>query len=61
MARLNYCATPLQRCNLSPANLLQGHKNKNTDVSQPKSAFIPQWTHAWQLKELHSAWPIALG
>ena len=52
MALLSYHATPLQWCNLSPAELLQGSKIR-TDVPQPKSSFIPRWTHTQQLKELH--------
>jgi len=57
MALLSYRATPLQWCNLSP---LQGHKIR-TDVPQPKSAFIPQWTHTQQLKELHDKYKSSQG
>jgi len=52
MALLSYRATPMQWCSLSPAELLQGRKIR-TDVPQPKSSFIPQWTHTQQLKQLH--------
>ena len=52
MALLSYRATPLQWCNLSPAELLQGRKIR-TDLPQSKSSLIPQWTHTQHLKELH--------
>ena len=52
MALLSYHATPTQWCNLSPAELLQGRRIR-ADVPQPKSSFIPQWTHTEQLKEFH--------
>ncbi|XP_065891689.1 uncharacterized protein [Dysidea avara] len=49
MALLSYHATPLQWCNLSPAELLQGRQIR-TDLPQPK----PQWNHTQHLNELHS-------
>jgi len=52
MALLSYRATPMQWCNLSPAELLQGCRIR-TDTPQPKSSFISQWTHTQQLKKLH--------
>ena len=52
LALLSYRATPMQWCNLSPAELLQGRRIR-TDVPQPKSSFIPQWAHTQHLKELH--------
>ena len=42
----------MQWCNLSPAKILQRHTIR-TDVPQPKSSFISQWTHTQQLKKLH--------
>ena len=52
LAPLSYRAMPMQWCNLSPAELLQGRKIR-TDVPQPKSSFIPQWAHTRHLKGLH--------
>ena len=52
MALLSYRATPLAWCGLSPAELLLGCKIR-TDVPQPKSSYIPKWTHTQNLKELH--------
>ena len=52
MALLSYCATPLEWCGLTPAELLTGHKIRK-DLPQPKSNYIPTWTHEQNLKELH--------
>ena len=52
MALLSYRATPLQWCNLSPAELLQG-RTIRTNLPQSKSSLIPQGTHTQHLKELH--------
>ena len=52
MALLSYCATPLEWCGLSPAELLMGCKIR-IDLPQPKSSHIPMWTHTQNLKELH--------
>ena len=52
IALLSYRATPLQWCDLSPAESFQGCRIR-IGVPQPKSSFIPQWTHTQQLKELH--------
>jgi len=53
MPWLSYRATPLQWCNLSPRELLQGRKIR-TDLPQPKSSLIPKWTQTQHLKELHN-------
>ena len=52
MALLSYRATPLEWCGLTPAELLMGRKIR-TDLPQPKSTYIPTWTHIQNLKELH--------
>ena len=50
MALLSYRATPLEWCGLTPAELLMGHKIR-TDLPQPKSNYIPTWTHMQNLNE----------
>ena len=52
MALLSYHATPLAMCGLTPAELLMGRKIR-TDLPQPKTSYIPTWTHIQNLKELH--------
>ena len=52
IALLSYRATPLEWCGLTPAELLMGRKIR-TDLPQPKSSYIPTWTHIQNLKELH--------
>ena len=52
MALLSYRATPLEWCGLTPAELLMGRKIR-TDLPQPKSSYIPTWTHIQNIKELH--------
>ena len=52
MALLSYRATSLEWCGLTPAELLMYHKIR-IDLPQPKSSYIPTWTHTQNPKELH--------
>ena len=44
MALLSYCAMLLAWCRLTPAKLLMRDKIR-TDLPQPKTSYIPTWTH----------------
>ena len=51
LALLNYRATPLPWCGLSPAELLMGQRLR-TDVPQLKKHFVPSWPHMTNFKSL---------
>ena len=55
MTVLSYRATPLPWCNLSQAKLLMGRRQK-TDIPQPKTAFIPEWSHLRGFREKDKEW-----
>ena len=52
MALMSYRSTPLSWCNLSPAELLMGHKIR-TDVPQITKLFIQDWPHIANFQELN--------
>ena len=55
MAILSHRATPLPWCNLSPAELLMGRRQK-TDIPQPRKAFTPEWPHLFGFREKDKEW-----
>ncbi len=58
MPLLSYIATPLLWCQLSPAELLMGRRNR-TDVLQVKKLLTPQWPHVRQFKRLDMEFKMA--